>query len=59
MVEGGEKMTTQKLENLTSKCLAALIEQCGGSMEEALDCAKVVKETERQEIKNWFGWEEE
>ena len=52
-------MTTQKLENLTSKCLAALIEQCGGSMEEALDCAKVVKETERQEIKNWFGWEEE
>lgn len=47
-------------ELLLFEALEALIEKCGGNIEEALDlimCGK--KEEEREEIKKWYGWEEE
>ena len=47
------------LEIMLSKSLTALIEKNNGSMEQALDDMNVRDEKTRQEIKEWYGWEEE
>ncbi|MBO7692337.1 MAG: hypothetical protein J6T10_06850 [Methanobrevibacter sp.] len=44
-------------EVLFSKTLSALIEECGGSFEAALDLIVYDKE-ERKQIKDWYGWED-
>ena len=52
-------MDKELLEELFAKALATLIEQNGGSMEQALDDIGVQDERDRKPIKEWFGWEEE
>lgn len=52
-------MKKELLEVLLGKALTALIEQNGGSMEQALDDMKIVSKKDRKAIKKWFGWEEE
>lgn len=52
-------MSKELLEELLGQALATLIEQNGGSMEQALDDMGVQDERDRKPIKEWFGWDEE
>ena len=52
-------MDKELLEELLSHAIEALIESNGGSIEQALDDMGVQEERDRQEIKDWFGWDEE
>ena len=52
-------MSKELLEELFAKALATLIEQNGGSMEQALDDLGVQDERDRKPIKEWFGWDDE
>ena len=45
-------------ESLFADCLSGLVEECGGSIETALD-QLTYDEEERQAIKEWFGWDDE
>ena len=46
-------------EILFSNALTGLIENNGGSIEEALDYIGVNEDLERAVIKNWYGWDED
>lgn len=52
-------MSKELLEKLLGQALNALIEQNGGSMEQALDDMRVRNERDRKSIKEWLGWDEE
>lgn len=55
--ETKEEPVALDFEVLFSKTLSALIEECGGSFEAALDLIVYDKE-ERKQIKDWYGWED-
>ena len=50
-------MTKLDYEDLAAKALCALIEANGGSIESALDDMYIKSESERELIKQWFGWD--
>ena len=52
-------MKKAELESLAANALSALVAECGGSLEVALDEAGIHDPKQRQEIKDWFGWDEE
>lgn len=52
-------MKKEQLENLLGASLSALVNECGGSLEEALDLMRIREPKLRQEIKVWFGWDNE
>lgn len=52
-------MKKAELESLAANALSALVAECGGSLETALDEAGIHDPKQRQEIKDWFGWDEE
>ena len=51
-------MKKAELENLAANALSALVAECGGSLEVALDEVGIRDPKQRQEIKDWFGWDE-
>jgi len=46
-------------EKLFEKALSNEVDNVGGSIESALDTFDIYDESQRQEIKKWFGWEPE
>lgn len=48
-----------KFEELFSDALGALVSECGGSIETALDEMYVRDIETRDAIRKWFGWDDE
>jgi len=48
-----------KFNELFGQALSCLIEDCNGSIEDALDAMRIRDNEKRKAIKEWFGWEEE